>query len=182
MDDSLSIYGHDKATDPRYAPVDGRVPIGVARYYPCCATPEPPCDKVVFRLPDGSSTEFLLGRIDSAYPRLLWWRRDSPNFPGKGPRGVRLLKQRAGLPCLRYRDEPHEWWEWEWDTRWWKTVQYPAWQSAFGPDRFTTYPNIVQYRLFGLWPCWTVTRVSRLKGAICPWLRPFVSAKEQPND
>ncbi len=123
MPDDLSIYGHDKVTDPRYAPVDGRVPVGVIGYYPCCETKEPPCDLVAFRLPDGSSTEFLLGRLGSVYPRMLW-RRKSTDFPPESPSGVRLLRRWVALPCTRHPEEPHEWWEWEWDRRWWVAIRY----------------------------------------------------------
>lgn len=108
----LSLYGHIKAEDPRYAAVGGLIPIGVLGYYPCCDTDEPPCDLVAFRLSDGSATEFLLGRIDSARPRQLW-RRRSENFPT--PRGVRLLELQVELPCTRVPNEPHEWWSWCWE-------------------------------------------------------------------
>lgn len=107
-----SIYNHNKETDPRYAAVDGLVPIGVLGYYPCCDTDEPPRDLVTFQLPDGSHTEFLLGRLDSVRPRQLW-RRRSKDF--QTARGVRLLRLRAELPCTRVPNEPHEWWAWCWE-------------------------------------------------------------------
>jgi hypothetical protein len=107
--DDLSIYGHDKATDPRYAPIDGRVPVGVIGYYPCCETIDEPCDKVAFLLPDGSSVEMLLGRIDSAWPRWLWRREGFAR-----PRGVKLVSLQAVLPCTRCPTEPHEVWTWRW--------------------------------------------------------------------
>ncbi|KKN41487.1 hypothetical protein LCGC14_0723010 [marine sediment metagenome] len=108
-DQGLSIYGHDKATDPRYAPVDGIVPRGVIRYYACCETEEAPRDLVAFGLPYGSSAEFLLGRIDSTRPRQLWRRVGFPT-----PRGVQLLECVGQFPCTRMPDEPHEWWTWQW--------------------------------------------------------------------
>lgn len=108
--EELSIYGHDKKSDPRYTSVHGRVPRGVISYYSCCETKEPNCDLVAFRLPNGSSTEFLLGRIDGERPRQLW-RRSTFGFV---PAGIALLKLMATLPCTREPAGQHEWWTWKW--------------------------------------------------------------------
>ena len=89
----------------RGAPINGKVPHWHMSYYNCdWCDDRTPCDQVVFRLADGTSTGDILVTDD---PWL--WRR----APGQAPRGIVLTELMCSMPCRRGR---HQYWRWRFMT------------------------------------------------------------------